>query len=483
MSFFIILQIEGRVNKGEIGEEPLGRAADGQLEQIIVGFPRIVVDPVLHPENLDGEDGGLPIAQAGLGSQHDIFHHHPAFRRGVHPIVNRRERRLSPCPGVHGVQVVDQGLHGLIGRPVGLLGGPIMGKGLALAHLRFILAVMGQQKGHLCLEILLTVLQLGIQAGLFLNLLDIGLDLAFRVCLILQQHHRPSQILAINPLERLPHSHGHGIIKVHNGLPAMLVVLIGLNGDAGQGCIRGNVVGLPQCAVPCGEAPIKELNQVNLGTGGGPHRGKVHVMDVDIPAGVGPGMLRLHHKHLIELLRPLAAVLKHSAHGSVSVDVGVLPLNVAVLGGGEGNVLVNFHQAGVHLPGPVPLGAVEDIRLGCLNIAIVHQHPFHDILDMFHIGAVSPFHLQHRGHLMGQLGRGLLIARFIGGLKRLVDGVCNLILMEGDHSSVPLPNLLYRGHRASLLLIQTPISAGSILWFSYHKNTRYCVSFESAPTS
>ena len=120
----------------------------------------------------------------------------------------------------------------------------------------------------------------------------------------------------------------------------MLVVLIGLNGDAGQSSIRSNVVGLSQCAMPCGEAPIKELNQVNLGTGGGPHRGKIHVMDVNISIYMSLCMLWFYHKHLIELLGPLAAVLEHGAHGCVSVDVGVLSLNIAVLGGGEGNIFI-----------------------------------------------------------------------------------------------------------------------------------------------
>ena len=52
---------------------------------------------------------------------------------------------------------------------------------------------------------------------------------------------------------------------------------------------------------------------------------------------------------------------------------------------------------------------------------------------------------------MGQLGSSLLVPGLIGGRKGLIDGIRDLIFMEGDHSSVPFPNLLHDGHRATLL--------------------------------
>ena len=226
----------------------------------------------------------------------------------------------------------------------------------------------------------------------------------------------------------------------------MLVVLVGLDGDAGQGGVGVDVVGLPQGAVAGGEAPVEEADQVDLGAGGGAHGGEVHVVDVDIPLLVGPGVLGLHHPHHVELLGPLAAVLEHGAHGGVAVDVGVLPLDVAVLGGGEGDVLIDLHQAAVEIPGLAALLAVQDVGLGGLDIAAVHEHPLHDILDVLHLGDLLALHLQDGGHLVGQAGGGVLIARLVGGGKGLVDGVRDLILMEGDHPSVPLPNALYDRH-------------------------------------
>ena len=170
----------------------------------------------------------------------------------------------------------------------------------------------------------------------------------------------------------------------------MLVVLVGLDGNAGQGRIGGDVIGLPQGAMTGGKAPMEELNQVDLGTSGGAHGGKVHVVDMDIPAAVGVGVLRLHDEHLVKLLGALAAIFQHGTHGGIPVDVGIFPLDVAVLGGGEGDVLIDLHQPGVHLPGPVALRAVEDVGLGRLNVPVVHEHPLHDILDMLHVGALVP---------------------------------------------------------------------------------------------
>ena len=51
-------------------------------------------------------------------------------------------------------------------------------------------------------------------------------------------------------------------------------------------------------------------------------------------------------------------------------------------------------------------------------------------------------------YFVGQLGSSVVVAGFIGGLKGFVDRVGDLILMEGDHSTVPFPYLLYRGHEA-----------------------------------
>ena len=77
---------------------------------------------------------------------------------------------MRPCTGVHGVQIVDQGLHRLVGGTVGLLHRAVVGELLALTGGGFVHAVGLHQVGQFgCVEVL-AVFQLGIQAGLGLQL-------------------------------------------------------------------------------------------------------------------------------------------------------------------------------------------------------------------------------------------------------------------------------------------------------------------------
>ena len=60
----VILQVEGGVDEAEVGEQPLGRRLDGQLEQVVVGIAGVVVDPFLHLEDLHRENRGFPVCPA-----------------------------------------------------------------------------------------------------------------------------------------------------------------------------------------------------------------------------------------------------------------------------------------------------------------------------------------------------------------------------------------------------------------------------------
>ena len=57
----------------------------------------------------------------------------------------------------------------------------------------------------------------------------------------------------------LCHTWGHGIIEIGHALPAVHLVLIGLNGDARQRGIAANIVRLAQAAVPGGKAALEQL--------------------------------------------------------------------------------------------------------------------------------------------------------------------------------------------------------------------------------
>ena len=70
---FVVLQVKRRVNEREVGEQPLGTDAAGQLEEVVVGVTRIIADALFDAENLDGENRGLAVPQARLSGQQNIL--------------------------------------------------------------------------------------------------------------------------------------------------------------------------------------------------------------------------------------------------------------------------------------------------------------------------------------------------------------------------------------------------------------------------
>ena len=431
----VILEVERRVHKAEIGEQPLGAAPDRQLEQVIVGLSGIVVDAVLHTENLDGEDRGFAVAQARLRGQENVFHDHAALGAGVHAVVDGGKGRLSAGAGMHGVQIVDESLHGLISGPVRLLHRPEMGEFLLLFRLLGADPEAFHELGPLRRHVRVPVLQGGLKAVFLHNLGNDGFYILFRILQPLFQHQGTGQVLPVYPDKGLPDAHGHAVIEVDDGLSAVLIVLVGLDGDAGQGGVGADIVGLPQGAVAGAEAALKQLDDVDLGAGGG-QGVKIQIVNVNIALPVGFGMLRLQHEHLIELLGALTAVFQHGAHGGVAVDVGIFALDIAVDGVGIGDVLIDFHEAGIHFPGAVALVAVENIGFGGLDVAVVHQNPLHQVLDMLHLRLRDALHLQNGGDLIGQLLDHVGLAGLISRIKGLGNGSDNFGLIEFYNAAV-----------------------------------------------
>ena len=325
----VILQVERGVQKAEVGEQPLGGDPHGQLEQVVVGVALVVVDALLHLEDLHREDRGLPVAQAGLGGQQQVADDHPALLAGVGAVVQRAEGHLGPSPGVHGVQVVHQGLHGLVGGVVRLPPGGLFGVGGGVLRLllgdlleavlplvagevlgKALTVLFGGGHGHLVPQVGLGRVDHGLYIPVGHGLLD------------LQKLHQGLEVLlAVG----LVHALGHGVVENRHALAAVHLVLVGLDGDAGQSGVAADVVGLPQVAVAGGKAVVEQLDQVDLAAGLG--KGvEVLVVDVDLPVGVGLGDVGRDDVLIVEALGPLRAVLQHGAHGGVGVDVGVLPL-------------------------------------------------------------------------------------------------------------------------------------------------------------
>ena len=437
MAFLVVLQVVGGVDEGEVGEEALGAGLDGQAVQVVVGIAGVEVDAFLHAEDLDGEDGGLAAAQAVLGGVEQVLHHHAAFGRGVHTIVDGGEGHLRAGAAVHGVEVVDEGFHGLIGGLVGF------GMGVG-AHEIDDAGGGGLVAGDGCD-------QLGGKGGVVSSIFgQMGLTHAFLLQLgkqltgngvgilqTAQQLHGAHQVVAETLEVGLLHAGSHAVVEVDHALAAVLIVLVGLNGNAGQRGVAVDVVGLAQHAVTGGEAVVEQIQQVNLAAGGG-EGVEVQIVDVDVALAVRLGEAGIQHIHIVELLGALAAELEHAAHGGIAVDVGVFALDVAVHGILIGDVLENLHQAGVHFAHAAALGPVEDVGLGRADEALFDEHLFNGILHLLHGGGgfhgLIPFDGIHNQLCQFLGGIGALAAA--AGHEGFLDGLFDLLLLEGNHAAV-----------------------------------------------
>ncbi len=63
MSFLVILQIEGSINKAEIREQPFCTHSDSEFEQIIVRVTCVVVHALFYSENLNRENRCLTVSE------------------------------------------------------------------------------------------------------------------------------------------------------------------------------------------------------------------------------------------------------------------------------------------------------------------------------------------------------------------------------------------------------------------------------------
>ena len=224
----------------------------------------------------------------------------------------------------------------------------------------------------------------------------------------------------------------------------MLVVLVGLDGDGRQRRIAGDAVGLPQKAVPGGKPAVEQPQDVDLGAGGG-EAVKIEIVDVDVAPGVGGRLLGGEQIGGVVGLGPGRADLQHAAHGGVAVDVGVVPLHVADAGVHVGDLVDRLHQAGVGFPDAGAVGPVEDVPLGRLLVAALHQLALGRVLDLLDLGrllAAGPPDL-----LRGPVGHpgGLGGVALAGRLQRLEHGGRDLALIVQDHPAVPLDNALDHG--------------------------------------
>ncbi len=385
MTGLVISEVVGRVDEGVVGEETLRRYAERELEQIVVRILGIVVDALFYLENVHGEDRGLTVTQTLFSREQDVLDDHSALGGGVGAVVDGGEGNLRARTGVHGVEVVDDRFHRLEGRAVGLGQRVLLRKALQLSA-DLVAVFLGQQ-----LELLCVILSGGFELS---DLTGSGFrgcadrfDVFCRVLVIREQLGAAGEVRAITLVISLGNAGRHAVIEVRYRLTAVLVVLVRLDRDAGECAVGGDIVGFTNEAVTGGEAVLEELQQVDLAAGGGEGQ-KVEVMDVDVALTVRLGELGVEDIHLIKFLCALGTVLEHSAHRGIAVDVGVLTLDVVILRGFEGQILIDLHQLGVHLADSGTLRTIKDELLRGSGVTVLDQDLLNGILYMLDRGIV-----------------------------------------------------------------------------------------------
>ena len=85
-----------------------------------------------------------------------------------------------------------------------------------------------------------------------------------------------------------------------------------------------------------------------------------------------------------EILRSLGSILEHGSHSGISVNVGILPLNILRFGAGVGESLIYIHEIKLSTADFRVLCPVKDISLGSGGEIITYEHGLHNVLNLFH---------------------------------------------------------------------------------------------------
>ena len=79
------------------------------------------------------------------------------------------------------------------------------------------------------------------------------------------------------------------------------------------------------------ETILEQFQKVDLTAGGCPSV-KVEIMNVNPTFSVKTCDFRVDHRIKVVFLGGVRALLEHRAHGGIAVDIGVVPLQIAVAG-------------------------------------------------------------------------------------------------------------------------------------------------------
>ena len=464
MALFIILKVIRSIYEGEVREKAFCAYAAGKLEKVIVGVAGVIVDALFDFKNVNREDRGFSVAKAGFGCKQYVFNNKSAFRAGIGSVVDGAERNLGARSGMHGVKVMNKRFHSLESRAVDFFFRTFKGK--CLCFFRKFRTVFFGKKFQFCGFVFFAVLKFGpFAAGFycFIHNAFCNTVAAFFVC---KKFQCAAHILAIDFFIAFRNAGCHSVIKVRNALAAVLVVLVGLNGNAGQSRIACDILRFAKMAVAGIETVFKKFKNIYLAAGGGKGK-KIQIVNMDISVMVGSGVAGIKNIHFVKLLCGLAAVFKHGTHGGIAVDVRVFAFNVVFFCGLESKAFQSLHQAGVHFAHFVAVCAVKNIAFCGAGMAGFYQHFFNHVLNMFNgrdFYKFGIFNIIHN-HICDGFRFGIIAASVcFCGHK---NSVCDFIHIKISYSAVAFYDCsdhnenLHRKNIALIIIIKYPTKKGN----------------------
>ena len=185
---------------------------------------------------MNGENRCFAVAETCFLRKKNVLDYHLTFGRSICAVVDGAEGRLRTCTAVHGVKVMNQRLHRLIGCAVGFVYGKLAAVFLYLCgFLQALADKLSKIRQFLCAKFVF-VRQYRYKSVLS-QLVHICVYLfgdAFKISACRFKAYRTDNILAVKLLIGLFDAICHCVVKVWDRLTAVLVVLVRLDRNAGK---------------------------------------------------------------------------------------------------------------------------------------------------------------------------------------------------------------------------------------------------------
>ena len=193
------------------------------------------------------------------------------------------------------------------------------------------------------------------------------------------------------------------------------------------------------------KSALQQLHKVDL-TAGHRQRVEVHIVNMDIARLMCFGKFRIDDIALVELFRTLRTVFEHRSHGGIAVNIGIFTLDLIFLRFLKGQILIDLHELGVHVPNSGTLRSVENILLGGTRVSVFDQNFLYGVLNLFYRRHLIMTNLQQiQLYLLRQIHRHLAVSA-AEHLRRLKNRVCDFIDIKVSQPSVSFDNLLNTVH-------------------------------------